>query len=144
MSVKPIPDGYRTVTPYLIVPGVEQLIHFIKEAFDGQERTRSTTPDGQVMHAEVMIGDSVLMMGEANQEFPPRPGTLHLYVADVDSTYQRALQAGAKSLREPEDQFYGDRSAGVEDRHGNHWWIAAHVRDVSDEEIKQFMESGHK
>jgi PhnB protein len=144
MSIKPIPEDYHTVTPYLIVPGVEQLIHFIGEAFDGKERTRMTTPDGQIMHAEVMVGDSVLMMGNVSPEFPPRPATLHLYVMDVDSVYQRALNAGAKSLQVPEDQFYGDRSAGVEDRHGNQWWIATHVRDVSDEEIRQFMESGSK
>jgi PhnB protein len=141
MNVKPIPDGYNTVTPYLIVPGVEQLIRFIENAFGGKERTRSTTPDGQIMHAEVVVGDSVIMIGETDKTHPPRPAVLHLYIPDVDAVYQQALKAGAKSLREPEDQFYGDRSAGVEDDHGNQWWMATHVRDVSEEEIQQYMSS---
>jgi PhnB protein len=142
MNVKPIPEGNSTVTPYLIVPDVEELIRFLEAAFNGKERSRLVSPSGQVMHAEVIVGDSIIMMGQSNEEFPPMPASLYLYVTDVDAIYQQALNAGGKSLREPEDQFYGDRSAGVEDRNGNHWWIATHVRDVSEEEIKQFMESG--
>jgi PhnB protein len=89
------------------------------------------------MHAEVRIGDSVVMMGEPADESSLMPGMIHLYVDDVDTTYQRALQAGATSLREPEDQFYGDRSAGVRDAFGNVWWIATHKEDVSPEEMKR-------
>jgi PhnB protein len=140
MNVKPIPEGYSTVTPYLIIPDVEELIRFIEAAFDGKERSRSTTPDGQIMHAEVILGDSILMMGQSNEEFPPMPASLHLYVTDIDAMYQQALKEGGKSIREPEDQFYGDRTAGIEDKNGNRWWLATHVRDVSEEEIKQFMQ----
>lgn len=122
MAVKPIPDGYHTVTPYLIVQGVAKLIDFLKQAFEAEEIHRTTRPDGTIMHAVVRIGDSVVMMGE----FKPMPGSIYLYVNDTDATYKRALQAGAASMMEPADQFYGDRNAGVKDPVGNHWWIATH------------------
>lgn len=93
--------------------------------------------DGTIMHAEVRIGDSVVMMGESGGEFTPMPASIHLYVEDTDATYKRALRAGATSLREPADQFYGDRSAGVKDLAGNHWWIATHKEDVSPEELEK-------
>jgi PhnB protein len=87
------------------------------------------------MHAEVRIGDSILMMGEASEEFPPMPGSFYVYVEDTDAAYQRALDAGAETLMEPADQFYGDRNAGVWDSCGNSWWIATHIEDVPEEEI---------
>jgi PhnB protein len=135
MSVKPIPDGYHTVTPYLTIAGVAAVIEFVKEAFGATERGRMARPDGTVMHAEVQIGDSVVMLGEATSEWRPMPSNLHLYMPDVDAVYERALQAGATSLRPPADQFYGDRSAGVKDVAGNSWWIATHVEDVSADEL---------
>jgi len=135
MPVKPIPDGYHSVTPYLVVKGVAALIDFLKQAFDAHEIERMAHPDGTVQHAEVRIGDSVVMMGEATAPSNPMPAMLYLYVNDTDATYQRALQAGATSVREPADQFYGDRSAGVQDRSGNFWYIATHVEDVSPEEL---------
>lgn len=135
MPVRPIPEGYHSVTPYLMVQGVPKLIDFLREAFDARETERMTNPDGTVMHAEVKIGDSVVMMGEAGDEFKAMPGVIHLYVHDMDATYVRALEAGATSLREPADQFYGDRSAGVKDPSGNHWWIVTHIEDVSREEM---------
>src|SRR5688500_18311957 len=113
MAVKPIPDGYHSVTPYLGVQGATKLFDFLKRAFDAQEIHNLRQPDGTIMHAEVKIGDSVVMMGEAMGECTPMPGTLYLYVNDADAVYQRALQAGATSTMEPADQFYGDRSAGV-------------------------------
>jgi uncharacterized glyoxalase superfamily protein PhnB len=94
-------------------------------------------PDGTVQHAEVRIGDSVVMMGEPQGEVQPRPVNLYLYVEDVDAVYLRAIQAGAKSIGEPKDQFYGDRSGGVEDPSGNTWYIATHVEDVEPEEFKR-------
>jgi PhnB protein len=144
VAVRPIPEGYHSVTPYLTVPGIAGLIEFLKKAFDATEKGRFEGPGGSIMHAEVRIGDSIVMMGEPNGEIKPMPAMLHLYVPDVDETYQRALQAGAKSLREPANQFYGDRSAGVVDASGNQWWISTHVEDVSDEEMRRRMDAaGH-
>ena len=141
MAVTPIPEGYHTVTPYLVVQGVPKLLDFLKQAFDAQEIMRMPWPDGTIMHAEVRVGDSAVMMGEARGEFKPMLGSLYLYVDDTDATYQRALQAGATSLREPADQFYGDRHAGVVDPVGNHWWIATHIEDVLPEELARRAEA---
>jgi uncharacterized glyoxalase superfamily protein PhnB len=137
MAVKAIPDGYHTITPYLLVQQVPLLIDFLKQAFQAQETERITAPDGTIAHAEVKIGDSVVMMGEARGEWTPAPGTLYLYVNDTDAVYKKALQAGATSTMEPVDQFYGDRSAGVKDPSGNQWWIATHKEDVPREELER-------
>lgn len=135
MAVRPIPEGYPTVIPYLVVTDAAKLIDFLKQAFDAQEMGRFSLPDGRVMHAQVRIGDSPVMMGEPEDPSQAMPTTLHLYVEDTDALYHRALQAGAISLREPANQFYGDRSAGVQDLCGNRWWLATHVEDVSEEEM---------
>jgi PhnB protein len=137
MAIKPIPDGYHTVTPYLLVQGAAELIDFLKQIFDAQETERVLRPDGAIGHAEIKIGDSVVMMSEAGGEWQPMPSSMYLYVNDTDTIYRRALQAGATSIMEPANQFYGDRSAGVKDRAGNHWWIATHVEDVSPEELQR-------
>jgi uncharacterized glyoxalase superfamily protein PhnB len=129
-SVKPIPDGYHTVTPYLIVQGASDLIAFTRAAFGATERSRNAGPDGLIMHAEVQIGDSVVMLSDASPAFGAMPMMLHLYVADCDAAYRQALAAGAQSVREPADQPYGDRSAGVKDRWGNQWWLATHIKDA--------------
>ncbi len=136
-AVRPIPEGYHTVTPYLVVPGVAKVIDFVKRAFEATEIGRFEHPNGGVMHAEVKIGDSIVMMGEPHGDIEARPAVLHLYVEDVDTSYRRALEAGARSLREPADQFYGDRSAGVQDPAGNQWWLATHGEDVSVEEMRR-------
>jgi len=135
-ATKPIPDGYHTVTPHLVNENVSRLIEFLKRAFDAQEVHRLAGPDGRVMHAELRIGDSMVMIGEASNECKPMPSSIALYVEDVDEVYRRALAAGAVTLKEPMDQFYGDRSGGVKDPSGNHWWIATHIEDVPVEEIK--------
>ncbi len=135
MEVKPIPDGFHSVTPYLIVEGVPGLIDFLKAAFEAKEIHRTELPDGQVMHAQLQIGDSMVMMGEAMESFPAKPASLYLYVHDADAVYKQALEAGAESLMEPADQFYGDRNAGVKDPTGNTWWIGTHVEDVGQEEV---------
>lgn len=137
MPVRPIPEGYHTVTPYLVVADVAAEIAFLAAAFGAREKHRMPGPDGSVMHAEVMIGDSPVMLGQARDEYPPRPATTYLYVEDVDATYRRALEAGATSLMEPADQFYGDRNGGVEDPQGNQWWIATHVEDVPPDELER-------
>jgi PhnB protein len=135
MVVKPIPEGYRTVTPYLVVQGAETLIEFLKQGFAAKEIRRTLHPDGSIMNAEVRIGDSMIMMGEAKGEFKSMPSMIHLYVENADTIYQRAIQAGGASIMEPKDEFYGDRAAGVKDPTGNHWWIATHKEDVSSAEI---------
>jgi PhnB protein len=130
MTIKPIPEGYHTVTPYLVVKGAAQLIDFLKQAFDAEEIQRMALPNGTISHAEVRIGDSVVMLGEAQGEYPSMPAMLHLYVEDVDTVYQRVLGAGATSLREPVNEFYGDRIGGVRDSFGNQWWIATHMESL--------------
>jgi PhnB protein len=139
VAVKPIPDGYRTVTPYLVVQGAAALIEFLKQAFEAMEIRCTLHPEGSIMNAEVRIGDSVVMVSEARGEFKPMPSSIYLYVENTDATYKRALQAGGTSMMEPEDQFYGDRNAGVKDPTGNHWWIATHQEDVSSEEMEKRM-----
>jgi uncharacterized glyoxalase superfamily protein PhnB len=134
--VRRIPDGYRCVTPYLVNRGVDRVMKFLRQAFGAVEKfPPMMRSDGTIMHAEMRLGDSSLMMGEASIECPPMPGCFYLYVEDVDGTYRRALLAGGISVAEPRDQFYGDRSAGVQDPGGNTWWIATHKEDVSDFEM---------
>jgi PhnB protein len=144
MAVKPIPEGFHTVTPYLMVQGASKLIDFLKQAFGAKEILRMARPDGAIMHAEVKIGDSIVMMSEASGEHGPMPTMIYLYVEDVDTIYNRALQAGATSLREPTDEFYGDRSGGVKDPSGNQWWIGTHIEDVSPQELKKRAEAFFK
>jgi PhnB protein len=140
MSAKPIPEGYHTVTPYLVVEGAAKLIDFLKQAFDAEETFRMPMPDGSIMHAEVKIGDSMVMMGEASDKWKAMPCAIYLYVNDADAVYRRALKAGATSTMESSDQFYGDRQGGVKDPSGNTWWIATHKEDVSSEELKKRAE----
>jgi uncharacterized glyoxalase superfamily protein PhnB len=135
MAVKPIPDAYHSVTPYLVVPGVAKLIEFLKQAFGAQEVERMARPDGTIMHAEVRIGDSMVMMGEPMGDFQAMPAAIYLYVDDVDAVFRRAVQTGAAPMMEPADQFYGDRNGGVKDPSGNVWWIATHTEDVPPEEM---------
>jgi PhnB protein len=145
MAVKPVPEGYHTATPYLVVPGVAKVIDFLKQAFDATEiHERLSRPDGAIMHAEVKIGDSPIMMGEPMGQSAPMPAFVYLYVADTDACYQRALKAGATSLMEPADQFYGDRNAGVRDSAGNVWWIGTHIEDVAPEELARRASQGAK
>ena len=119
---------YPTVTPYLIVKDAKRLIEFLQKAFDFQEVTKHLQPDGDIMHAEMILGDSMIMLGDASEVYPPNPTMIHLFLDDCDSFYQRALNAGAVSIREPKDQEYGHRSAGVRDQSGNQWWIASDIK----------------
>lgn len=143
-NMKAVPDGYHTVTPYLVVEGVPRLIDFLKSAFDAVETELVPGPDGKIGHAEVRIGDSVVMMGEASGEWKPMPAMIYLYLSDADASYKRALDAGATSLMEPADQFYGDRNAGVKDPCGNQWWVATRKENVSPEELKRRAEARGK
>lgn len=136
-NVKAIPDGYRTITPYLLVDGVGSYIEFLKNGLGAEEVDRSETPNGTVIHAAVRIGDSMVMMGQAPPDGKPTSAMLYMYVQDVDAVYEQALAAGGKSIREPRDEFYGDRTGGVADPAGNQWWVATHLEDVDREEINR-------
>lgn len=144
MSVKPVPDGYHTITPFLLCKGVRELLEFLKTAFDAEIKEQHDAKDGTVMHAAARIGDSMLMLGEAQEKWPAMPSMLYLYVKDVDSFYKRAIEAGGKSLREPTNEFYGDRSCGILDASGNQWWIATHIEDVSPDEMRRREEAAGK
>ena len=137
-KAKPIPDGFHTITPYLIADGADKVIGFMQKAF-GAEYTHEPTkrPDGKIMHATLRIGDSMVMISDSSEQAKAMPIMLYLYVPNADASYQQALKAGATSIMEPADQFYGDRSGGVQDTNGNQWWMATHVEDVSPEETER-------
>jgi PhnB protein len=145
MATKPIPDGYRTATPYLIVKGAAEAIEFYKRAFGATELLRMADPKGRVGHAEIRIGDSVIMLADEHPEIGHRgPRSLGgssvsilLYLPDVDAVFERAIKAGARTARPVENQFYGDRSGTLEDPFGHVWTIATHVEDVPREELKR-------
>jgi PhnB protein len=127
MAAEGVPEGYHSVTPYLMVHGVEALLDFAERAFGAEEMMRMPDPQGTISHAEVRIGDSVVMMGEASEQWPAMPTSLHLFVEDSDAAYERALNAGGTSVREPTDEPYGDRMSGVKDPFGNLWWMATRL-----------------
>src|SRR2546425_12970682 len=133
-KVKPVPERYHSVTPYLVVEGVPKLLEFLQKALNSAGLERGSRPDGTISHAEVRIGDSVVMMGEANAQSKPMPTMLYVYVEDVDAVYKRALQAGGKPVRELKDELYRDPEGSGADPVGNQWWIATHKEDVSSEE----------
>lgn len=135
MPVKPVPDNYPRVIPYLIVKDVDTLLNFLIKVFDAKTSERMTLKDGTVNHASVKIGDSIIMIGRSNDNYPQQQSMLYIYVEDTDKVYNKALAEGAESVMEPADQFYGDRNAGVKDSSGNQWWIASHIEDISPEEI---------
>ncbi len=137
MPVKPIPDNYPRVTPYLIVKDVDVLLNFLTKVFDAEIKDRMTLKEGTVNHAEVKIGNSVIMIGKSNNDYPPQNTILYVFVEDTDKTYNKAIQEGAELIMKPQDQFYGDRNAGVKDSSGISWWIASHVEDVSPEEMER-------
>jgi PhnB protein len=135
MAVKPIPDGYQTVTPYLTLDDPAPVIEFLKKVFDAQEIFAMRDDKGNIGHAEVKVGSSILMLGKARDQWKSRPGNFYVYVEDCDAMYKKALAAGATSVSEPETQFYGDRHGAVADSQGNNWWVATHVEDVSPEDM---------
>jgi PhnB protein len=140
---KPIPDNYPQVMPYLIVDGASEAIEFYKGVLGATERMRLDGPDGKVGHAELEIGEAVIMLADENPgmniEGPKSVGgtpvSIHVYLEDADGAFERAVQAGAKPLRAVEDQFYGDRSGQFEDPYGHRWNVATHVEDISEEEM---------
>ncbi|HEY2761484.1 MAG TPA: VOC family protein [Pirellulales bacterium] len=132
-----IPKDCHAITPYLLVPDAAKFLEFVSQAFGGIVRERFTRPDGTVQHAQVCVADSLLMVGEPTLPWKPLPVMLYHYVPDCDATYQQALAAGAISIVEPADMFYGDRHACVKDMAGNDWWIATHLEELTSEEIQK-------
>ncbi len=145
MAVNPIPEGYPRVTPYLTIDGASAAIDFYMKVFGAKERMRMPAPDGKLGHAEIAIGDSVIMLSDEYKEMGvlgPKsiggtPVTINVYVEDVDSVFDRALQEGSKSLRDPENQFYGDRMGQFEDPFGHKWSVGTHVEDVPPDEMEK-------
>ena len=144
MKVNPIPEGFHTVTPYFVVSDISEFISYLENAFNAIPKRQTKMPDGTIMNAEIQIGNSMIMVGQANEKWPTQAFGIYLYVEDTDATYKSALEAGGRSLMEPADMFYGDRNAGVLDPFGNNWWIATHVEDVTDEEIEIRMQNMQK
>jgi PhnB protein len=148
-KVSPIPKGYHSITPYLVIKGAAQAIEYYKKAFGATEVMRMNGPDGKVGHAELQIGDSRFMLADENPSMGQgytsaatigaSPVSLYLYCPDVDNVVQRAVAAGGKILKPVQDQFYGDRSGFIQDPFGHLWGIATHVEDVSPEEMKERM-----
>lgn len=145
MSVKPIPEGYGNVIPFLICNGAEDVIKFAQQAFGAKLSDISKGEGGTVRHATIHIRDSAIMLSEGSAEYPAVSTMLYIYFENVDEVYRKALAAGGESLREPTNEFYGDRSCGVKDPSGNQWWLASHVEDLTGEEIaKRQSEMGKK
>lgn len=147
-QVKPIPEGYHSVTPYLIVRGAARAIEFYGKAFGATERMRMDGPGGRVMHAEIQIGDSVVMLADepetgarSPEAYGGTPVSIMLYVEDVDATVKRAVEAGARLTRPVENQFYGDRMGGITDPFGHEWYVATTVEEVSPDELQRRMDA---
>jgi len=148
MATKSIPDGYHTVTPYLIVKGAAAAIEFYKRVFGATELMRMPSPDGRIGHAEIKIGDSAIMLADEHPEMgylsPQSLGgtavSMMVYVDRVDDVFKRAVETGAKEMRPVEDQFYGDRSGTLQDPYGHTWTIATHMEDIAPEEMRKRAE----
>jgi PhnB protein len=144
-KVKPVPDGYHTATPYLIVKGAAKAIEFYKQAFGATEVERMEMPDGKIAHAEIKIGDSIIMLGDEAPQHGTRgpkslggsPCGLYLYVEDVDQTFNRAITAGATATMAVKDQFYGDRNGSLVDPFGHTWYVATRQENLSMDEIRR-------
>lgn len=151
MAAKPVPEGHHTVTPYLAINGGVEALEFYKKAFGATEVSKLLMPDGRLGHAEIKLGDSIIMLAD---EFPEYGGTspqtlggspvsIHLYVEDVDTFFKQAVAAGAKERKPLMDQFYGDRSGQLEDPFGHLWWVATHKEDIPPEELQKRANAMH-
>jgi len=151
-KVKPIPDGYHSVTPYLAISGASAAIEFYKKAFGAKELYRMPMPGNRVGHAELQIGDSRIMLADESPEmdaYGPKalggsPVALMIYVENVDALFNQAIKAGGKMLRPVRDQFYGDRSGSLEDPFGHKWHLSTHVEDIAPDEMMRRMEVAEK
>jgi PhnB protein len=141
MAVKAIPDGYHSITPGCAVEGAAKAIDFYKKVFDAKEQFRMNGPGGTVAHAELRIGDSLFMMGDAGAQMPKYTMRVMLYTQDSDAVFKRAVEAGCKVDQPMQDMFWGDRAGRVTDPFGNNWFIATHKEDVSPEEMERRMKA---
>ena len=148
MAVKPIPDGYHSITPYLVCKGAAKAIEYYKNVFGATETVRMPGPDGKVMHAEVKIGDSMVMLSDENPDrgavAPSGKGrsqSVMLYTDNVDAVFKRAVDLGAKSIQDPTDMFWGDRMGNLEDPFGHQWALATHKEDVTPDEMEKRMQA---
>jgi PhnB protein len=137
MTVKAVPDGYATVTPWIISTDTAKLMEYVKEAFDAEEVVRLVGDDGSIGHAEVRIGDSMVMMFDAKPDWPPTPGFLRLYVQDADAVHRQAVAAGGTPVTEVTHLLFGDRVGRVRDPLGNLWWIQTRIEDVTLEQMQE-------
>jgi PhnB protein len=137
MAVKPIPDGYHTITPYIMAADANQFLSFLQKAFDAEVRHKTLDDEGRVRHAEVRVGTSMVMVSQGVPEYPAAPISIYSYVNDCDAVIKRALAAGATELMPVADHFYGDRNGGVKDPVGNTWYIGTRIEDVPPEEMKR-------
>jgi PhnB protein len=150
-NAKPIPEGYHSVTPYLIIKGAAEAIEYYKKSFGATELFRMPTPDGKIGHAELKIGDSPIMLADEHpdlghvgpQTLGGTPVGILIYVDDVDTIYKRAISGGGQEVKPLQDQFYGDRSGTLKDPFGHMWTIATHVEDVAPEEMEKRMAAAH-
>jgi PhnB protein len=148
-KVKPIPEGHRTVTPYLAIKNAAKALEFYKKAFGASEHYKLMMPDGRLGHAELRLGDSLIMLSDEFPEYGGKapdtlggsPVSIHLYVDDVDAFFQAALGAGAKERQPVMDQFYGDRAGQLEDPFGHLWWVATHKEDVPPDEMQKRVQA---
>jgi PhnB protein len=148
-TAKAIPSGHRTVTPYLAIKNAAKAVEFYKNAFGATESYKLMMPDGRLGHAEIRLGDSMIMLADEFPEYGGKapatlggsPVSIHLYVEDVDAFFKKALAAGAKELKPVMDQFYGDRSGQLEDPFGHLWWVATHKEDISSEEMQKRVQA---
>jgi PhnB protein len=136
-AIQQIPSGFHTATPFILVKDAHRVIDFLERAFGARERLRLKHRDGTVWHAQVQLGDSMIMLGDVQDRYPAMPSSIYLYLPNADAAYQLALKAGGTSVMEPENQFYGDRSGGVLDPAGNIWWIATHIEDVAPQDLER-------
>jgi uncharacterized glyoxalase superfamily protein PhnB len=140
MSVKPIPDGYSTLTPFIVAEDAAKLCAFLEQAFGASHvHPPSKRPDGSIAHAEMQVGSSRVMIGGATDPAMLMPAMLYMYVEDCDAAFKRAVEAGAETIMPLADMFYGDRHGGIKDAWGNQWWIATHVEDVEPAELERRM-----
>ena len=146
MTVNAIPKGYHTITPYFSVSDAQGLIDFLKKAFNGVAEIHAM-PDGTILNAQVQVGDSMVLIGQAHKDQPAESlmkAMLYMYVTDVDTVYRNAVAAGGESIRESADEFYGDRVGAVRDLAGNQWWIATHKEEMSSEQMVERAAARHQ
>ena len=140
MPKNPTPEGYSTVCPYLIVKDAEKQMTFLQEVFNGKLKECIRNADGSVAHAEVRIGDSIIMLGQESEQFPAYTNSNYVYVENADEAYKKGIALGGTGIMEPADRFYGNREGGFKDPFGNSWWIAQQLEALTEEEIQKRME----